>query len=95
MAHRLGETGLGVDRAADRDQFVGDGCGIGHEPLEPGSDALGKVRVGDVVVEVNFQPVTSNEQAIKAAEQAKAQGKPVLLMIWGEQEMRFVSVRTK
>jgi serine protease Do len=96
LSNVLGMTFRLLDDPARRRRGVPNSVqGVVVQGVEPGSDALGKVRVGDVVVEVNFQPVTSNEQAIKAAEQAKAQGKPVLLMIWGEQEMRFVSVRTK
>jgi serine protease Do len=69
--------------------------GVIVRQIESGSDALGKLRVGQVVTEVNFQPVTSPEQAIESAEAARSANKPVLLQVWGENEVSFVSVRTK
>jgi serine protease Do len=96
LSNLLGVTFRVLDDQARRRRGVPNSVrGVVVQAIEPGSDALGKVRVGDVVVEVNFQSVTTSEQALRAAEQAKAQRKPVLLMIWGEQEMRFVSVRTR
>jgi hypothetical protein len=47
------------------------------------------------VTEVNFQPVSSPEQAISAAEAAKAAKKPVLLQLWGEDEVSYVAVRPR
>ncbi len=69
--------------------------GVLVEQVETGSDALGKLRIGSVVTEVNFQPVTSPDEAIAAAEQAKAERKPVLLQVWGDGEVSFLSVRPK
>ncbi len=69
--------------------------GVIVERIDNGSDALGKLRIGAVVTEVNFQPVTSPEQAISAAETAARAGKPVLLQVWGEGEVSFVSVKTR
>jgi S1-C subfamily serine protease len=63
--------------------------------IETGSDALGKLRLGSVVTEVNFQPVSNPEQAIAAAENADQAGKPVLLQVWGVNEASFVSVKTR
>lgn len=69
--------------------------GVLVQSIEGGSDALGKIPVGAVVTEVHFQPVSSPEQAIAAAEAAKAAGKPVLLQLWGEDEVFYVAVRAR
>ena len=69
--------------------------GVIVQSVETGSDALGKLQLGSVVTEVNFQPVSSPEQAIAAAEAAKRAGKTVLLQIWGENEFQYVAVRPK
>jgi serine protease Do len=69
--------------------------GVIVQDIQRSSDAVGKLRVGSVVTEVNFQPVSSPEQAIAAAEAAAKANKPVLLQVWGPGEMSFVSVRTK
>jgi serine protease Do len=69
--------------------------GVIVQSIETGSDALGKLQIGSVVTEVNFQPVSSPEQAIAAAEAAKRANKPVLLQVWGGDEVSFVSVRAR
>jgi serine protease Do len=69
--------------------------GVLVESIEAGSDALGKLPIGAVVTEVHFQPVSSPEQAIAAAEAAKKAGKPVLLQLWGEDEVSYVAVRAR
>ncbi|MFZ4687219.1 MAG: protease Do, partial [Hyphomonadaceae bacterium] len=69
--------------------------GVLVQSIETGSDALGKIPIGAVVTEVHFQPVSSPEQAIAAAEAAKAAGKPVLLQVWGEDEVTYVAVRPR
>lgn len=69
--------------------------GVLVQSIETGSDALGKIPIGAVVTEVHFQPVSSPEQAIAAAEAAKAAGKPVLLQLWGDDEVSYVAVRPR
>src|SRR5690606_12540236 len=69
--------------------------GVLVQSIDSGSDALGKIPVGAVVTEVHFQPVSSPEQAIAAAEAAKAAGKPVLLQLWGQDEVFYVAVRVR
>jgi serine protease Do len=69
--------------------------GVIVQSIEGGSDALGKIPVGSVVTEVHFQPVSSPEQAIAAAQGAKAANKPVLLQLWGEDEVFYVAVRAR
>jgi serine protease Do len=69
--------------------------GVIVQSIEGGSDALGKIPVGAVVTEVHFQPVSSPEQAIAAAQAAKGANKPVLLQLWGEDEVFYVAVRAR
>jgi serine protease Do len=69
--------------------------GVVVEQIETGSDALGKLQIRSVVTEVNFQPVSSPEQAIAAAEAAKRANKPVLLQVWGDGESEYVAVRPR
>ena len=69
--------------------------GVIVQSIETGSDALGKLPIGSVVTEVHFQPVSSPEQAIAAAEAAKRANKPVLLQVWGEGEVTYVAVRAR
>jgi serine protease Do len=69
--------------------------GVIVQSIETGSDALGKLPIGAVVTEVHFQPVSSPEQAIAAAEAAKRANKPVLLQVWGEDEVTYVAVRAR
>jgi serine protease Do len=69
--------------------------GVIVDSVDGGSDALGKLRVGAVITEVNFTPVSTPEQALAAAEAAAALKKPVLLQVWGDGEVTFVSVKTK
>jgi serine protease Do len=69
--------------------------GVIVQSIEGGSDALGKIPVGAVVTEVHFQPVSSPEQAIAAAQAAKAANKPVLLQLWGKDEVFYVAVRAR
>jgi serine protease Do len=69
--------------------------GVIVQSIETGSDALGKIPLGSVVTEVNFQPVSSPDQAIAAAQAAKAANKPVLLQVWGEDEVTYVAVRAR
>jgi serine protease Do len=69
--------------------------GVMVQQVETGSDATGKLQTNMVVTAVNFQPVSSPEQAISAAEAAKAAKKTVLLEIWNADETIFVGVRPK
>ncbi|RYD17233.1 MAG: PDZ domain-containing protein, partial [Verrucomicrobiaceae bacterium] len=69
--------------------------GVIVQSIETGSDALGKLPIGSVVTEVHFQPVSSPDQAIAAAEAAKRANKPVLLQLWGEGEVTYVAVRAR
>jgi serine protease Do len=79
-----------------RYQLPGSVRGVVVQQVESGSDAQGKLETGMVVTEVNFQPVSSPDQAIAAAESAKRANKPVLLQVWGRNgEVSFISVRAK
>jgi serine protease Do len=78
-----------------RKRIPGSVRGVVVEQIETGSDALGKVPMGAVVTEVNFQPVSSPEQAIAAAEAAKRANKPVLLQVWGDGEVEYIAVRPR
>lgn len=96
LSNILGVT-FGVIEDADRRRngIPASVRGVIVRQIETGSDALGKLRLGAVVTEVNFQPVSNPEQAIAAAESADQAGKPVLLQVWGVNEASFVSVKTK
>ncbi|MBU6319562.1 MAG: Do family serine endopeptidase [Alphaproteobacteria bacterium] len=96
LSNILGVT-FGVIEDADRRRngIPASVRGVIVRQIETGSDALGKLRLGSVVTEVNFQPVSNPEQAIAAAESADQAGKPVLLQVWGVNEASFVSVKTR
>jgi serine protease Do len=96
LSNILGVT-FGVIEDADRRRngIPASVRGVIVRQIETGSDALGKLRLGSVVTEVNFQPVSNPEQAIAAAENADQAGKPVLLQVWGVNEASFVSVKTR
>ncbi len=63
--------------------------------VEPGSDAVGKLEKGDVIVEVNFLTVTDPEEAIAEAEIVSARGEPVLLQFYRDGDTTFRSIRTR
>jgi hypothetical protein len=74
-------VGMFVDCA---DQHFGWSTG---EVVAVGPDVT-RWRIGDRVT-------VTYEQAIAAAEAAKAAGKPVLLQVWGEDEVTYVAVRPR
>jgi serine protease Do len=61
--------------------------------VEPGSDAAGKVRVGDVIEEIAWERVTSPAGAAELAQTAADEGRPVLLLINRGGQLVFESVR--
>jgi serine protease Do len=64
--------------------------------VDPASDAATKVRVGDVVVEMTFEPVETIGQARALAARAEKGGpRPVLLYISRNGSMTFRSVRPR
>lgn len=67
--------------------------GVIVETVEAGSDAIGKLEKGDVITEVNFQPVADPSDAIARAEAASAEGRPVLLQFWRNGAYAFRSIR--
>jgi serine protease Do len=96
LSNLLGVNFKALDDVDRRRQGIPNSVrGVIVQDIQRNSDAVGKLRIGSVVTEVNFQPVSSPEQAIAAAEAAARANKPVLLQVWGPGEMSFVSVRTK
>ena len=96
LSNLLGVNFKALDDVDRRRQGIPNSVrGVIVQDIQRNSDAVGKLRVGSVVTEVNFQPVSSPEQAIAAAEAAARANKPVLLQVWGAGEMSFVSVRTR
>ncbi|ACT58165.1 Do family serine endopeptidase [Hirschia baltica] len=63
--------------------------------VEPGSDAIGKLSKGDVIVEVNFLTVRTPDEAIAEAEIVAARGEPVLLQFYRDGDTTFRSIRTR
>jgi serine protease Do len=64
--------------------------------VDPGWNAAGKVKIGDVIVEIAFEPVETIGQARALAALAeKAGGRPLLLYINRGGEMTFRSVRPR
>ncbi|MFZ4071364.1 MAG: Do family serine endopeptidase [Caulobacterales bacterium] len=64
--------------------------------VDPGWDAASKVKIGDVIVEIAFEPVETIGQARALAARAeKAGGRPLLLYINRAGEMTFRSVRPR
>jgi serine protease Do len=96
LSNLLGVNFKALDDVDRRRQGIPNSVrGVIVQDIQRNSDAVGKLRIGSVVTEVNFQPVSSPEQAIAAAEAAARANKPVLLQVWGSGEMTFVSVRTR
>ena len=96
LSNLLGVNFKALDDVDRRRQGIPNSVrGVIVQDIQRNSDAVGKLRIGSVVTEVNFQPVSSPEQAIAAAEAAARANKPVLLQVWGAGEMSFVSVRTR
>ncbi|MFC7291866.1 Do family serine endopeptidase [Hirschia litorea] len=63
--------------------------------VEPGSDAVGKLEKGDVIVEVNFLAVNTPDEAIAEAEIVSGRGEPVLLQFYRDGDTTFRSIRTR
>ncbi|MBU6372933.1 MAG: Do family serine endopeptidase [Alphaproteobacteria bacterium] len=73
-----------------------DVSGLAVVSVDPQSDAASKVRVGDVIVEMTFEPVETIGQARALAARAeRGGGKPMLLYISRAGEMTFRSVRAR
>jgi serine protease Do len=61
---------------------VGEGVeGVLIVSVDPGSDAAGKVRPGDVIVEMGFEEIASIDAARAVGERAEAAGRPLIVRI--------------
>ena len=71
--------------------------GVQISDVEPGSDAAEKgLTSGDVVIQVNQQPVTSPEDVEAAVKRARDLGRPsVLLSVRSQNQQRLVAVQLK
>ena len=66
--------------------------GVMVERVEPGSDAIGKLQKGDVIVEVNFLTVKTPDEALAEAEIVATRGEPVLVQFYRDGDMSFRSI---
>ena len=71
--------------------------GVAISNVDPRSEAAKKgMFEGDVIVEINQQPVSDPEKAVKIIEKAQADGRPsALLLINREGEVRFLALKLK
>jgi serine protease Do len=65
------------------------------EAVDTRSDASGKVYPGDVVLEVQFETITSPGEASARMREAAPSNRPVLLRLWRQGNPAFVSVRPR
>ncbi|MGE3249793.1 MAG: Do family serine endopeptidase [Hyphomonadaceae bacterium] len=63
--------------------------------IDPTSDAHGKLRIGDVIVEMAFEPVGTVAQARALADRAQAAGRPLLVHVSRGEQMTFRSIATR
>ena len=64
--------------------------------IDGGSDAAQKIRVGDVILEINGNPVTSSQDLVNAVTEAnRLQRRAVLMRIRSGTETRFVAVQLR
>jgi len=88
----LAELNADVRRRFD---LAGDVRGLVVTSIDPMSDAHNKLVVGDVVVEMAFEPVLSIGQARALAERAQLQGRPLLVRVERDGHLTFRSLRTR
>ncbi|WP_018997835.1 Do family serine endopeptidase [Hirschia maritima] len=69
--------------------------GVMVERVEPGSDAIGKLQKGDVIVEVNFLTVKTPDEALAEAEIVATRGEPVLVQFYRDGDMSFRSINAR
>jgi serine protease Do len=83
------------EEARRRHGIVEDAKGVLVTYIQPGSDAVGKVRVGDVIEEIAWEPATSPQDAADLAEAAaeNAGGKPILVIVNRGGQILVKSVR--
>jgi serine protease Do len=89
----LGITLAPLDDAARRRYDAPDADGLLVTGVKIGTDAAGKVQVGDVIEEIAWEKVTTAKAAAEATEAAAKQGKPILLLINRGGQPVFVSIR--
>lgn len=98
---KVESVGLNLKKVTDalrRDYAIPanvDGVAISN--VDPQSEAAQKgLFEGDVIVEINQQPVTDPEKAKQAIEDAQKNGRPsVLLLVNREGEVRFLALKLK
>lgn len=92
----LGLTVAGIDeRARERYGLEEDARGLVVTAIDPNGPASEQgIRVGDRIVEVAQEPVTSPAQLVAKVNAAKSAGrKAVLLLVEGQGGMRFVAIK--
>jgi serine protease Do len=61
--------------------------------VDPDSDAVGKITPGDVVLELQFQPVRNPQEArAKAMAHAQASDRPLLVYVYRDGDYAFRAV---
>jgi serine protease Do len=87
----LGQLGLTVQPATGQNKE-----GVVVTDVDANTDAAQKVRVGDVILEVSGNPVSSPEDLVVAVREAnRLQRRAVLLRLRSGSETRFVAVQLK
>jgi serine protease Do len=70
--------------------------GVAVTEVDPGSDAAQKVRAGDVILEVNSNPVATPDDLSNAVNEAtRLQRKAVMLLVRSGSETRFVAIELR
>lgn len=60
--------------------------------VEPGSDSVGKLEKGDVIVEVNFLSVSTPDDVIDEAQAVADRGEPILIQFYRNGDTSFRSI---
>ena len=96
VSNALGiEFGPITDEARRRYRIPASVRGLLVQRVDGGSNASGQVLIGDVVVELDFESVTTPAAAIERAETVGKTGRPVFMQVWRSGTTVFRAVRTR
>ena len=89
--------GMTLSRITDEDRrrhrIPNSVQGVIVSDIDPGSDAMNKLRRGDVIVAINFLPAANPEDALAEAERVASSGKPILVQFYRGGDMSFRAIR--